>query len=48
MTHEEQLREAIKVVLELIKGSGFTIDDSDVMDGNMYITLCKSLKKDSE
>jgi len=48
MTHEEQLREAIKTVVELIKGNGFMVDDSDIMDGNMYITLCKSLNEDSE
>ena len=48
MTHEQQLREAIKLVVELIKGNGFVIDDSDIMDGNMYITICKPLKADDE
>jgi len=47
MTHEQQLREAIKLVMELIKGNSFVIDDSDIMDGNMYITIAKPLK-DSE
>jgi hypothetical protein len=48
MTHEEQLREAIKSVVELIQNSEWSIDDSDIMDGNMYITLCKPLNEDSE
>jgi len=48
MTHEQQLREAIKTVVELIKGNGFVVDDSDIMDGNMYITLCKSLNEDED
>ena len=48
MTHEQQLREAIKLVVELIKGNGFVIDDSDIMDGNMYITMRKPLKADDE
>jgi len=47
MTHEQQLREAIKVVMELTKGNGFMIDDSDVMDGNIYITLYKPLNEDN-
>ena len=47
MTHEQQLREAIKLVVELIKGNGFIIDDSDIMDEHMYITIAKPLK-DSE
>ena len=46
MTHEQQLREAIKSVVELIKGNGFIIDDSDIMDGNMYITICKPLDEE--
>jgi len=46
MTHEQQLREAIKSVVELIKGNGFVIDDSDIMDGNMYITICKPLDEE--
>ena len=46
MTHEQQLREAIKLVVELIKGNGFVIDDSDIMDGNMYITICKPLDEE--
>ena len=46
MTHEQQLREAIKTVVELMKGNGFVVDDSDIMDGNMYITLCKPLNDD--
>jgi hypothetical protein len=48
MTHEQQLREAIKTVVELIKGNGFAVDDSDIMDGNMYITLCKPLNDDED
>jgi hypothetical protein len=48
MTHEQQLREAIKTVVELMKGNGFVVDDSDIMDGNMYITLCKPLNDDDE
>ena len=48
MTHEEQLREAIKSVVELIQNSEWSIDDSDIMNGNMYITLCKPLNEDSE
>ena len=48
MTHGQQLREAIKTVVELIKGNGFVVDDSDIMDGNMYITLCKSLNEDED
>ena len=43
MTHEQQLKEAIKLVLELTKGNDFVVDNSDVMDGNIYITLRKSL-----
>lgn len=46
MTHEQQLREAIKLVVELIKGNGFVIDDSDIMNGNMYITICKPLDEE--
>jgi len=46
MTHEEQLREAIKTVVKLMKGNGFVVDDSDIMDGNMYITLYKPLNED--
>jgi hypothetical protein len=48
MTHEQQLREAIKVVMELTTNSGYVIDDSDIMDGNIYITLCKPLQIDDE
>jgi len=48
MTHEQQLREAIKTVVELMKGNGFVVDDSDIMDGNMYITLCKPLNEDED
>ena len=45
MTHEQQLNEAIKVVMELVKDNGFVLDDSDVMDGHMYITICKPLNE---
>jgi hypothetical protein len=48
MTHEQQLREAIKLVVELIRNTDWSIDDSDIMDGNMYITICKPLDEDSE
>ena len=48
MTHEQQLREAIKLVMELIKNSGFVLDDSDIMDEHMYITIRKPLKVDDE
>ena len=46
MTHEQQLEEAIKVVMELAMNSGFMIDDSDIFDGNMYITIRKPLQVD--
>ena len=48
MTHEQQLREAIKLVMELIRDSGFVLDDSDIMDEHMYITICKPLNEDSD
>jgi hypothetical protein len=48
MTHEQQLRDAIKSVIELIRKSEWTLDDSDIMDGNIYITICKPLKADDE
>jgi hypothetical protein len=31
-----------------MKGNGFVVDDSDIMDGNMYITLCKPLQVEDE
>ena len=48
MTHEQQLREAIKLVMELAMNSGFMIDDTDIMDGIMYITIRKPLQVDDE
>ena len=46
MTHEQQLREAIKLVVELIRNTDWSIDESDIMDGNMYITITKPLQVD--
>jgi len=46
--HEQQFNEAIKSVAELIQNSEWSIDDSDIMDGNIYITIVKPLKEDSE
>ena len=47
--HEQQLREAIRTIRELIRNTDWSIDDSDIMDGNIYITICKPLdEEDSE
>ena len=37
----EQMMDALNEVKELIKNSGWTIDDHDAMDGFVYITICK-------
>lgn len=44
--HEQQLREAIRTVMELIRNTDWSIDDSDIMDGNIYITICKPLDEE--
>ena len=38
---QEQMKAALDEIKELIKDSGWAIDDHDAMDGFVYITICK-------
>jgi len=44
--HEQQFNEAIRTIRELIRNTDWSIDDSDIMDGNIYITICKPLDEE--